>query len=211
MRPRWLLSWVLAYPLLQALTRLRVNGRRLLPAGPAILVANHITNVDPLVLGIAAARELHFLAKEELFRASPLFSWLIRSFNAWPVRRGGADAGAIRQCSRLLQRGRLLVLFPEGTRSQTGEIAKFMPGAAMLAITNRAPLVPCRILGLDHSWLSWVVDRDMVRRGYRTTRSRFGGVEVRFGPPVAPQPFEQTRAGYEEMTAAIEQRVRALA
>ena len=208
--PRWLLSWFVAYPFLRLFIGLRSVGRCNFVEGPQILASNHVTNADPLVLGIAAARELHFLAKEELFQASRVFASLIRSYNAWPVRRGRGDAGAIRQCSRILQDGRALVLFPEGTRSKTGEIAGFMPGVAMLAMANDAPVIPTRIVGLDQTWLARLVDRDFARLGFRHKANRFGGVRVVFGTPVRPSGFSRDRSGYARMTRLIEERVRQL-
>ncbi|MBM3315760.1 1-acyl-sn-glycerol-3-phosphate acyltransferase, partial [candidate division WOR-3 bacterium] len=115
MRLRWRLGLLLTFPWAKVLLRLRVHGRSRLGGGPQILAANHVSNFDPLVVGWAAAREVHFLAKEELFLGPRLFAWLIRSWNAWPLRRGAADAGALKQCSWLLRRRQTLVLFPEGT------------------------------------------------------------------------------------------------
>jgi 1-acyl-sn-glycerol-3-phosphate acyltransferase len=207
---RWRLTLLTLAPLGRLLLDLRVVGRERLVRGAQILATNHVTNADPVVIGLAAARELHFLAKEELFTASRVFAWLIRSFNAWPIRRGGADAGAIRTCSRLLQYRQTLVLFPEGTRSRTGEIARFKPGVGMLALTNRVPVVPTRILGLDKSWVSYRVDRDFVRRGFRKRPQKPARVTVVFGEPVLPGDYRLDRRGYVRMTQTIEERVRAL-
>lgn len=188
-----------------------MQGRKNLSRGAQIIASNHVTNVDPVVLGVAAARELNFLAKSELFEVSRFFSWLIRGFNAWPVRRGGADRAAIGTCSRILRSGRSLVLFPEGTRSKTGETASFKPGIGLLAMVNNVPVVPTAISNLDRTWLSYLVDRDFVRRGFRRRPRGMPSVRVSFGPPVLPGSFCAGREGYAELAAEVERRVRGLA
>ncbi|MEO0079362.1 MAG: lysophospholipid acyltransferase family protein [candidate division WOR-3 bacterium] len=219
MKARWRLGWVLTYPGACWLFGLRVSGREWLGLGPQIIAANHTSNFDPLIVGWACAREVHFLAKEELFRVSRLFGWLIRFWNAHPVRRDGADTGAVRLCSRLLQEGQTVVLFPEGTRSPNGALQPFKPGIGMLAILNRVPVVPMHIAGMAQSLISYWVDRDIVRKGYRakprlnlrSLACPLGQVRVRFGEPVMPLRFLEGRPGYEALTQEVEARVRRLA
>lgn len=186
-----------------------MHGREHLSGGPQILAANHVSNFDPLVVGWAARREVHFLAKEELFRQSRLFAWLIRSWNAWPLRRAAGDVGALKRCSWLLRRRQTLVLFPEGTRSKSGKISKFQPGVGMLAVLNKVSVVPTLIRGMDKSVVSTWVDRDFVRLGLRQRHAHSRQpVEVLFGASVSPVGFSRDRSGYEQMTQTIEQRVR---
>jgi 1-acyl-sn-glycerol-3-phosphate acyltransferase len=206
----WQAIWVTTYPWAKLLLGLSVIGRDRFVDGAQIIASNHVSNVDPVIMSWAAARELHFLAKQELFDASRWFDWLIRSLNAWPVRRGLADRTAIKHCSFLLRHRQTLVLFPEGTRSRTGELAGFRPGFGMLAVKNRVPVIPTRILGLDKSWLSWKVDLDFARRGWRRKPKHRSPVTVAFGEPVWPQEFPRGRDGYVAMTKAVEERVRAL-
>jgi 1-acyl-sn-glycerol-3-phosphate acyltransferase len=207
---RWRIAWAAIYPLARFLVNLRVSGREKLSYGPQILASNHVSNADPVIVGLASARELHFLAKEELFRASRLFDWLIRTWNAFPVRRGAIDPGTIKHCSRLLRRKQTLLLFPEGTRSRTGEIARFRPGIGLLAVSSQAPVVPMLIAGLDRSWVSYMADTDFVRRGLRRKSRTPTPVHVVFGEPVSPCGFSRSRQGYEELTSEVEQRVRKL-
>lgn len=208
---RWRLAWLATYPLARLLLRIRVSGRDKLNRGAQILAANHTSNVDPLIIGWAAARELHFLAKEELFRASRMFNCLIRAWNAWPVRRGVADSSAIKHCTEVLRRGQTLVLFPEGSRSRNGEICEFRPGIGLLATSARVPVVPTLISGVDRSWISYAVDRDFVKKGFRMKSRGSSGIEVRFGEPVYPDGFSRDRAGYVELARLVETRVREMA
>jgi 1-acyl-sn-glycerol-3-phosphate acyltransferase len=209
---RWRIAWHALYPWAKLLIPLRVTGRELLLSqGPQILAANHTANVDPILVGLAAGREIHFLAKEELFNYRRWFTWLIRTWNAWPVRRRGGDPQAIRKCAWLLQHRQSLVLFPEGTRSRTGELQRFRPGIGLLAIQNRAPVVPTLISGINRSMLSFLTDRDFARHGHRRRPENPARVRVTFGAPVRPDGFENTRAGHVALTAAVEERMRALA
>jgi 1-acyl-sn-glycerol-3-phosphate acyltransferase len=208
---RWRVAWVLLYPIAKATLGIRVTGRRKLVAGPQILAVNHVSNFDPLLVGFAAAREVHFLAKEELFAASRLFAWLIRTWNAWPVRRGGGDAGAIKRLSWLLKRRQTVVLFPEGTRSRTGELARFHSGIGLLAVANQVPVVPVHMSGVARSIVSYWTDRDFVRRGLRRRPAGPVPIHVAFGDPVYPGGFSRDRAGYAELARVVEERVRALA
>jgi 1-acyl-sn-glycerol-3-phosphate acyltransferase len=214
MKLRWRIAWLVSYPLARVLFRLQVIGREQLRAlgnqTGVIIAANHSSNFDPLLVGWAAAREIYFLAKQELFRYRP-FAWLIKTWNALPVSRGGMDIGAIRRCSALLRHKRTLVLFPEGTRSPTGELGSFKPGVAMLAALNSVPVVPCHIDGINRSILSWWVDRDFVRRGLRSRPQRCTPIVVRFGEPIFPTDFPRNRTGYEQFTRLLESKIRAMA
>jgi len=207
---RWRLAWLTTYPIARILLDLRVSGREKLPSGPLILASNHVSNVDPVIVGWAAARELHFFAKEELFTGPKLFTWLIRFWNAWPASRSRVDPTAIKRFAHLLRRRQTVVLFPEGTRSKTGELAGFKPGIGMLAIGSHAPVVPTLIAGMDRSWLSYLVDKDLVRRGSRKRPARPATVRVVFGDPVEPHEYERSKDGYVEMTRVVEQEVRKL-
>ncbi|MEO0078020.1 MAG: lysophospholipid acyltransferase family protein [candidate division WOR-3 bacterium] len=211
MKLRWRIGLVLTYPFARLVLRLRVKGRNNLLSGPQILAANHVSNFDPLIVGMAAAREIHFLAKEELFKASRWFAWLIRTWNAWPVRRGGADSAALKQCSWLLKRGQTIVLFPEGTRSRTGELQQFQPGIGFLALSNHVPVIPVYLAGVDRSNVSYWVDRDFVRRGFRHKPAQPTSIHVSFGTPVLPDRFSRDRTGYDQLTQAVAASIRLMA
>ena len=208
---RWMAGYSLVYAFGKLVLKVRVTGRNRLAPGAQILASNHVSNFDPLLVGLAAGREIHFLAKEELFNASRFFAWLIHTYNAWPVRRGGADSAAIKTCSWLLGRRQTLVLFPEGTRSRTGEVNRFKPGIGMLAITNRVPVVPVYLGGVARSAISYMTDLDFVKRGYRKKPARNEGIHISFADPVYPTSFSPDRQGYIDLAQEVENRVRAMA
>jgi 1-acyl-sn-glycerol-3-phosphate acyltransferase len=195
----------------QLVLKVRVTGRNKLVPGPQILASNHVCNFDPLLVGLGARREIHFLAKGELFDASRWFAWLIHTYNAWPVRRGGGDAAAIKRCSWLLGKRQTIVLFPEGTRSKTGDINRFKPGIGMLAIANHVPVVPVHLGGVSRSIISYLVDRDFVKRGFRKKPKHNEGIRIAFADPVYPDGYAADRKGYEDMAQEVEKRVRTLA
>ena len=112
--------------------RLKVEGTENIPKdGPLVIASNHLSLLDPPVLGTAATRKVHFMAKEELF--VPVLGTIYKILGAFPVRRGGADRAAIKHGIDILESGQVLAIFPEGTRSKTGELGKAQPGALMMA------------------------------------------------------------------------------
>ncbi|HTQ47685.1 MAG TPA: lysophospholipid acyltransferase family protein [Polyangiaceae bacterium] len=141
--------------LVGALSGWEVRGRESIPrSGGLIVASNHISFWDPPLVGTAAVRELHFLAKEELFRP-PVFGALIRRYNAIPIRRGMADLSGLSRALDVLKAGGALILFPEGSRMRDGELHPARPGVGMLAVNADAVVVPCFISGSDRArrWL----------------------------------------------------------
>lgn len=125
--------------------RLEAIGKEHIPAnGPVILCANHISSLDPPLVGSLLSRKVHYMAKEELFRV-PVIGWLITRFGAFPVKRGGVSKESIRLALQLLKDGNMLGIFPEGTRKNAGGIAK--KGAANLAFRSGAAVIPAAIIG----------------------------------------------------------------
>ena len=137
----------LAVAFMRAWFGLRVRGVEHIPSsGPALIVSNHQSILDPPLIGGAARRQIYFLAKAELFRI-PLFGSLIRALHARPVRREGSDPRALRTAAQLLEEGKALLVFPEGTRSLDGRLGEAKPGVGMLAVTSGAPVVPAYVSG----------------------------------------------------------------
>jgi 1-acyl-sn-glycerol-3-phosphate acyltransferase len=123
---------------------LRVTGRENVPRrGACVIGVNHISAWDPPVLGVATPREIHVMAKKELFRSWPMRR-LLRGLRVFPVDREGNDIGAVKEALRRLQRGHAIGIFFEGTRNVTGDAAPHL-GAAYLAQRAGVPLVPAAI------------------------------------------------------------------
>lgn len=112
--------------------------------GKLIIVANHISNIDPIVLGSSVPRFIQFMAKKELFKFSP-FGWLLKRVGAFPVSRGKADLEAIKTSLKILRQGKVLGLFPEGTRHQVGKLGRAHPGLVTIALKTKAPIIPCAL------------------------------------------------------------------
>lgn len=143
---------VLARLGLSSLAHVRVEVEGDLPQkGPLIVIANHMSNADPpLVAGWLTpmlGRQMHILAKEALF-VGPI-GGILRRLGATPVRSGGSDIEAYRVARGILDRGEILCIFPEGTRSPDGVIAEPKPGVAMLATRSGVPILPVGVSGSD--------------------------------------------------------------
>lgn len=154
------------------------NMDRLPLQGPVILCSNHISLFDPPVLGAPLKRRIYYMAKEELFKI-PLLGWLIKHLGAFPVKRGGVSKESIRTALNLLAEGKMLGIFPEGTRNNQGAGKK---GAAMLALRSDAVVVPAAIVG-----------------SYKP----FSKVVLRFGHPIDMTSYRE-QGGSEAMEAATE-------
>ncbi len=182
-----------AVALMRLLFRLEVSGRQHVPrTGPVLLVSNHVSVLDPPIIGGASPRELHFLAKEELFHV-PVLGRLIRALNSRPVKRDGSDTRALKTGLRLLEEGQALLVFPEGTRGVEGRLGEGKPGVGMLAVMSGATVVPVYVSGSG--------------RALPPGRAlpRLAKVRVSFGPPLAFQSGEGDgrKERYREATRDI--------
>jgi 1-acyl-sn-glycerol-3-phosphate acyltransferase len=141
------LSWVCALALARLLWGFRRSGTDRVPvSGPVVIASNHVSNWDPILVGLGCRREVHFWAKEELFR-NPLLAALIRAYNAIPVRRGIADRRALRNASAVLSAGGALLMFPGGTRDKSGDVRDPRPGVGYVSCASAARVVPAYITG----------------------------------------------------------------
>ncbi len=125
----------------------QISGVENIPKeGAVILAVNHISNWDPILVACGIERKINFMAKIELFRV-PGLGALLRTFGAFPVKRGEGDMAAIRQALDILKEGEILGIFPEGHRSKTGNVLKGMPGMVLLMEKSKAPVVPIKVYG----------------------------------------------------------------
>ncbi len=162
-------SWLF----LRTIWRFRVVDAHLVPTtGPLIVACNHVSYLDPPALGVAAPRQISYMAKHELF-AIPVLGPLITGLGAFPVDRSRGDVAAIKSAAAVLGEGAALGIFPEGTRNLTGDV-KAQMGVALLASLSAATVVPAYIHG----------SRD-ARRLRRIT--------VVFGEPLRFEPGQKAR------------------
>lgn len=140
--------------LTQIISKRIVVGRENVPAeGAVIMIANHLSLVDPPLLGSVFPRPVHFMAKEELFH-TPVVSWIVKNYLAFPVRRGEADRQALQTTLRYLRNGEVVGIFPEGTRSHDARLHPAHPGAALIAARAGAQVVPVAVTG-THKIFAW--------------------------------------------------------
>ncbi|MFG6118474.1 MULTISPECIES: lysophospholipid acyltransferase family protein [Thalassobacillus] len=181
-----LLFTVLLYPLY----RIKVVGKKNIPKeGPVIICSNHISNLDPPVVGITSGRNIHFMAKEELFK-NKFFGKILRKVHAFPVKRGMKDRNALRGGLKILEQNETLGLFPEGTRSKNGEIGQGLAGAGFFALRSEAWIVPCAIIGPYKPFKRlWVV----------------------YGKPIDMSSYRENKASARETTDMIMKEIEKLA
>ncbi len=167
----------------------RVAGRENVPAkGAALLVTNHQSMLDPWMIGIALHRQIHFMARESLFKGG-LGQYIFETTNAFPVRRGRADSTAVREAIRRLQCGYLLNLFPEATRTFDGTIGPIAAGVAIIVHRAKVPVIPVVI---DGAFEAWPRDRKFFR---------YSGIRVRYGKAI---PYDElTNLSADEISVRI--------
>jgi 1-acyl-sn-glycerol-3-phosphate acyltransferase len=194
---------LLGGPVIRRYGRLRVEGaENLPPEGPVIIAADHRSMFDIPVMVVASPRPVYFMAKRELY-GDPARAWLWHHLGGFPVRRQATDLRAIDTAMALLERGDAVALYPEGTRSRSGEMLPFLLGAAWLGLKTGAPVVPCGVIGTG------------VEPGWNGRSSPWVGkhVRVRFGTFIEtgaePDPRAR-RLKAEALTQEIEARIRHL-
>lgn len=186
----WIFGQMVLVPQIIWMKRMRrVSGREHLPpAGPTLVVCNHVSRADPPTLGLAARpRRTYYMAKSELFRI-PLYRRAIWRLGAFPVERGGADRRALRMAREVLRRGDVLLMFPEGTRNREGRLRPGLPGAGSLGLEPGVTVVPAAVWG---------------------SQKRFGPIRVVYGPPLDLSDLgdgprsRRSQVAVERMMAAI--------
>ena len=174
--------------------RIRCEGRQHVPAdGGALVLSNHQSHLDPVLIGLACDRRLNYLARDTLFGFAP-FRWLIKSLDAIPIDREGMGLGGLKETLKRLKADEMVLIFPEGTRTVDGEVASLKPGFCALAKRAKVPLVPAAIEG---AWHAWPRSKPLPRRS---------DIHVQFGPAILPD--EIAHYDDRELVAEVERRIR---
>jgi 1-acyl-sn-glycerol-3-phosphate acyltransferase len=169
--------------------RIEVIGKENVPPDKGILLcSNHINNLDPPLVGCAFPRVVHFMAKAELFNV-PVLKFILPRVNAFPIRRGMSDKQALRKGLSLLKEGEVLGLFPEGTRSKTGQIGKGLAGAGFFALKSDAIIIPCAVMG-SYKW--------------------FQTIRIVYGEPIDFSEYRERKASAQEATDLIMEHIQLL-
>ena len=158
-RPTWFWRALRAFGRLTfpAWLRFRARGVENIPVqGPALLVINHQSFLDPMLVGVPLARPISFLARDSLFQV-PILRWMLKHTYTMPVNRQSASSSSLRLAADRLKRGFLVGIFPEGTRSSDGKIGPLKPGFIALVRRADVPIIPVGIAGAGaalprHSW-----------------------------------------------------------
>jgi 1-acyl-sn-glycerol-3-phosphate acyltransferase len=122
------------------------NSERVPGTGAVILASNHASFLDPPLVGSGLHRECTFLARDTLFRFGPM-RWLLNKWQAVPIDRAGSSASGMKRILEALNKGRAVILFPEGTRTHDGQLQRVRSGVGLIAAKTDAPVVPVRVWG----------------------------------------------------------------
>lgn len=174
---------------------IRVRGREHAPAqGGALVMSNHQSHLDPVLVGLASDRRLNYLARQTLFGFAP-FRWLITSLDAIPLDREGLGLNGLKETLKRLKRGEMVLIFPEGTRTRDGEVGVFKPGFCALARRANVPLLPVGIEGGFDSWPR------------KNVLPMPAAIHIQFGPPLEPSEIE--KLDDEQLVAEMRRRIAA--
>lgn len=176
----------------QRLSRLETHGAENLPSGGALIMCNHASYLDPVYLGSGLDREVYYMARSTLFLPGPI-DRLLHSVNAFPVHRGRPDRAALKYTLKLAHDGRLVLIFPEGTRSLDGQLGEAAAGASFLAYQAEVPVIPAYLHNMHRVW----------PRG--SARPRRTKVRLYIGPELdlTPARAERGRVAYEMIGSAV--------
>ncbi len=178
--------------------RIKISGRENVPkSGGFILASNHISYFDPPLMGSFCGRELHFMAKKELFR-NKIFGALIRHFNSHPVNRSGFDKSAIETAVSLLKNDQPMLIFPEGTRAKGVDFLPARPGVALIARAAEKPIIPALVYGSNSLKNCFLGKKRM---------------SIIFGSPIMPaelSSFPRDKNGYRLLADTILNRIKGL-
>jgi 1-acyl-sn-glycerol-3-phosphate acyltransferase len=184
--------WCPCYAISQAFFRYRFSGKSQVPlTGPVLVVSNHQSNLDPVLVGLASPRQLKYLARVGLF-FFPLNLW-IRALGAVPIDREKGALAGIRKTLELLKQNNAVLVFPEGSRTPDGELHEMLPGFCLLARKSRATIVPAAIDGAFAA----------LPRGSFLVRPH--AISLAFEAPITPAQYEQMSDA--ELTELVTRRI----
>ncbi len=193
----WLI-YALAWTITHFVSRYHVTGREHVPkTGTLLIVANHLSWYDPVIVGLALRRRVWFFTKKEMF-SWPVAGWMCRTTGQIPVQRGEGDRAALEKALAYLRDGKSLVVFPEGTVERQEQMIPAYTGVAMLALRSGATILPVAHTG----------SRRILRRG----RGWFPRIQVYIGTPYIPTLPEGVarKAGLQEVTQDVMKRIAAM-
>ena len=180
---------------------MRVIGReKIVSEGPVLVASNHQSFLDPPLIGNLYRTEMWYLARKTLFRG--FFGWLYPRWNAIPVDQDRPDMASLKTIIRLLKEGNRVLVFPEGERTQSGDLGKSQPGIGLIAVKSGAVIQPVRIRGA----------REALPRG--SARIHFARISVTVGDPIRLSAEElkasQSKEGYQALSERIMAAIEAL-
>ncbi len=189
-----IMRWIV-YPFIRIFMRVEHHGMENVPKNKGyILAANHTSIADMFAIAVPVKGQICYMAKAELFKFKPL-EWLFKALGSFAVRRGKGDTEAIDKACSIIDNNKVLGIFPEGTRSKTGEIGKAKPGVALIAMQTKADILPVSI------------------RYEKGTFKLFGKVTVRVGkliPYQAPAEDEGQRASIRRISGEVMDEIKTL-
>lgn len=191
----------LTWPLMKAFMRacfavlggFRASGQAHVPqTGGVMLCPNHVCDADPPAVAVALPRNAYFMAKEELFSV-PILGYFVKLWHGFPVKRDSADRAALRRAEELLKAGEAVVVFPEGGGNEDGILQPLHPGALLVALRCKVPVVPVALMNTNKVWT------------YGDPLPHRGGVPVTvtFGPPLDFSDLQGKKGAVEKATARL--------
>ncbi len=176
------------------------GGRNIPPRGPALLISNHESFIDPIAVGLTTTRQLHYLARKSLF--TPGLGWFLKSVNCVPVDQEGVAKDGLKTILGLLQQGKSVLVFPEGERTWTGQMSPLKPGIQLLIKRAQAPIIPVGIAG---AFDAYPRGRMLPRLAPLFMPGCRGTIAVSVGPPLDAADY--ARLPREELLADLQKKI----
>ena len=181
---QWFVRWMFRVQLTLAY-RFRVHGLENFPeSGSTLICGNHQSFLDPVVIGVASPQPLNYLARQTLFESAPAVQMFLSLNDAIPIDRESIGLAGVKESLKRLKRGEMLVMFPEGTRSDDGELLPFKPGFELLARRTKSRILP---IALDGCYQAFPRNAKL---------PKLGEIRVVFGEPIEYDEYKDWSAEY---------------